>query len=234
MVYERLANLRSWLFPGRCLLCTARLPNRHELCDACRESLPWLRAACPRCAAPRDLPPVADALPCGRCLSTPPVYERARALYAYAPPVDRLVQGLKYHRRLDWGRVLGNQFADHLAALGETADVIVPVPLHRARLRERGYNQSLELARPIARLLKRPLAVQDVRRVRATAPQVGLAHKERRRNVRAAFDTTRDFQGTRVAIVDDILTSGHTVAELARCLRGAGAAEVAVWVLARA
>ena len=234
-VYDRLSKLQSWLFPGSCLLCAARVPGRHDLCNACEASLPRLRAACPRCAAPRANPPAcSDPLPCGRCLSTPPAFDRARALYAYAPPVDRLVQGFKYHRRLDWGRVLGHRFAAHLASLGETADVIVPVPLHRARLRERGYNQSLELARPIARALKLPVAVRGVRRVRPTVPQVGLAHKERRRNVRGAFDTKRDFEGKRVAIVDDILTSGHTVDALARCLRRAGAAQVAVWVLARA
>lgn len=130
--------------------------------------------------------------------------------------------------------MLGNHFAAHLAARGESADVIVPVPLHRTRLRQRGYNQSLELAQPIARTLGLPMAVHGVRRVRATAPQVGLAHKERRRNVRGAFETKSDFEGQRVAVVDDILTSGHTVEALARCLRRAGAAEIAVWVLARA
>lgn len=234
MVYDRLLNIQSWVFPGSCLLCAARLPSGKHLCHACAQTLPRLMSACPRCAAPLARPASAGGEPCGQCLARPPAFDRACALYTYAPPVDRLVHGFKYRGHLDWGRVLADRFAGYLAARGETADIIVPVPLHRTRLRERGYNQALELARPVARTLALPIAVRGVRRVRRTAPQVGLTHKERRRNVRGAFDTSRDFAGRRVAIVDDILTSGYTVEALARCLRRAGAVEISVWALARA
>lgn len=112
--------------------------------------------------------------------------------------------------------------------------MLVPVPLHRARLRERGYNQSLELARVVARHFGLPLAMHAVRRVRATTPQTTLTSNERRRNVRNAFHATVDFSGKRVVIVDDVMTSGHTVNALARCLRRAGAVSIVVWVTARA
>ncbi|MEK7191520.1 MAG: ComF family protein, partial [Pseudomonadota bacterium] len=149
--------------------------------------------------------------------------------------VDRLIQNLKYHRQLSLARILGNLLAKHLDT--NTAirpDALVPVPLHPARLRERGYNQSLELARVVARRFDLPLTTHAVKRVRATPPQTMLTSNERRRNVRNAFHTTVDFSGKRIAIVDDVMTSGHTVNALAKCLRRAGATNVVVWVVARA
>jgi ComF family protein len=113
-------------------------------------------------------------------------------------------------------------------------DCLVPVPLHPSRLRERGYNQALEIARPMAARHKIPLAIDAVRRIRATSAQAQLPLRERARNVRGAFIARTRFDGRRVAIVDDVMTSGHTANSLAQCLRRAGAVDIEVWVVARA
>ncbi|WP_338055823.1 ComF family protein [Sulfurivermis fontis] len=153
----------------------------------------------------------------------------------YRPPLDWLIQGFKFNQRLPPGRLLGQLLAQHLAGQIITPpELIVPVPLHPARLRERGYNQALELARPLARRFGIPLAHGLVRRVRATATQSLLPAGERRRNVRGAFALRRPLAARHVAIVDDVIATGSTVAELARVLRRAGAERIEVWAVARA
>ncbi len=234
-VYGFLDGLRRWFFPHDCVVCGGAADAVSEICEPCRAGLPRIADACARCAAP--LPGGAvHTQTCGRCLTRPPHFDRARALYRYDAPIDRLVQGFKYRRRLDWGRILGEALAEHLCTVAEPADAIVPVPLHRRRLRERGYNQSLELARPIGRRLAIPVLVRAVHRARPTPAQAGLSRDARRRNVRNAFNVVQPLYiaDKHIAIVDDVMTSGHTVDALARALRRAGAAEVSVWVLARA
>jgi ComF family protein len=234
MVDISLRNTHRWLWPGNCLLCGARVPARDDLCRACERSLPRPAWACPRCAA-NDAVRETDAAACGECQKHPPAFSGAQAAFRYAAPMDRLIQDLKYNGRLDLSRVLGGYLARHLLNLaGPRPDVIVPVPLHPSRLRSRGYNQSLELARFVARALDLPIDFRNVRRLRATAPQTELPRELRRRNVRGAFQAGAALAGCSVAVVDDVMTSGHTARELAQCLLKAGASEVRVWVVARA
>lgn len=172
---------------------------------------------------------------CGQCLNHPPPFDAARAPLLYRPPLDWLVQGYKFNQRLAPGRLLGELLARHLAQeVAAMPELIVPVPLHPARLRQRGYNQALELARPLARRFDVPLARGLVRRTRATATQSLLAAEERRRNVRGAFALAAPLTARHVAIVDDVIATGSTVGELARLLRRAGAQRIEVWALARA
>lgn len=225
--------MQAWLFPGQCLLCAARLPTGTDLCEPCRQALPALGPACPRCAIPLA-GGVGQA--CGACQRKPPPFDAVTAAFRYASPLDQLVQGLKYRRQLSLARVLGELLAarlrQHSPALPE---MIVPVPLHKSRLRQRGYNQSLELARVVARVLAIPLAAHEaVVRQHPTVTQTRLSPTARARNVRNAFQARADFTGRRVAVIDDVLTSGHTASALARCLKHAGAADVQVWVVARA
>ncbi len=234
MVDISLRHAQRWLWPGNCLLCGARVPSRADLCPACERSLPRTAWACPRCAASDVVRETEDVI-CGACQKQPPAFVATHAVFRYASPVDKLIQDLKYHGRLDLSRVLGGYLARQLAALAEPrSDVIVPVPLHRSRLRERGYNQSLEIARFVARRLRVPLDATGATRTRPTAPQTQLAHDQRRKNVRGAFSASDAFAGRRVAIVDDVMTSGHTVNALAECLLRSGATDVRVWVVARA
>jgi ComF family protein len=150
---------------------------------------------------------------------------------AWSFPVDALVSRFKYGGALHYGALLGRLLA--AACAGRRPDAIVPVPLHRTRLAERGFNQALELARPLARSLGAPLLHDACRRVGATPPQAGLAARQRYRNLRGAFVATTAVQSMRVAIVDDVLTTGSTAASLGCELLAAGAAEVEVWAVAR-
>ncbi|MCD9032453.1 ComF family protein [Luteimonas sp. Y-2-2-4F] len=221
-------RLARRLWPARCPVC--REPAEDGLCEPCARALPWLGPACARCAAPLAGADGADAT-CGDCLRRPPPFERARAAFRYGFPLDRLLPRFKFHRDLACGRLLARWM---LAACADAArpGALVPLPLHPARLRERGYDQALELARPLARGLGLPLRTDLLQRVRATAPQSRLDAAARRRNVRGAF---RGAAGAprHVALVDDVMTTGATLAEAARALKRAGAARVDVWVCAR-
>jgi ComF family protein len=229
IVYNCLNLVQGWFFPAACLLCAQPIPSNRDFCYGCKRSLPHLGKACPRCAAASE-----SISPCGRCQQQPPAYTQAIALFSYASPIDHLIQGLKYAGRLNNARVLGELMAAKLKSVRPQPDVIMPVPLHPTRLRERGYNQSLELARPIARRLMLPLDYRSVKRIRATPPQTGLSLRERARNVRNAFAVTQPLAGLHIALVDDVMTTGHTMNALAACLRKAGAARVDVWLAARA
>ncbi|MEJ2508110.1 MAG: ComF family protein [Gammaproteobacteria bacterium] len=241
MVDKWLSFARSRYLPARCVLCGAPGSDGRDLCAGCAADLPRLNPvlgqACSRCAAP--LPPSSPGAVCGRCLRRPPPHEATVAAFRYEPPLSRLITELKFHQRLHLARLLGEELAEAVAAAlalraDEAPQVIVPVPLHRARLRERGYNQALELARPVAARLDIPLAPSLCERVRATSAQTDLPAGRRRANVRGAF-RANDCSGIdRVALVDDVLTTGHTVAELARVLKRAGVRRVEVWGCARA
>jgi ComF family protein len=232
-VYESLRRILDRLWPGSCLLCRAALPCGRDLCSICERSLPYLDAACRICARP--LPVSAAGQVCGHCQQSPPSYDYSFAAFRYASPIDRLVQDLKYHRRLDLARVLGGLLAERLAAhRWPWPDRLIPVPLHRARLRERGFNQALELARPAARRFGLVLDPWAAVRIRPTPPQAGLSLAQRRRNLRGAFRATVSLEGEHVVVLDDVMTSGSSLESLAHCLKKAGAKTVGVWVLARA
>ncbi len=218
-------KLRQALPAQPCLLCDTASRNG-IWCSACDADLPYLTAPhCPICA----LPTLASAT-CGSCLQHAPAFDRTVAVFAYAFPLDKLVQALKYGEQL----VLVNSLADKLAQrVVIRPDCIVPMPLHPVRLRERGFNQSLELARRIGRKLHIPLLDNVCQRVRDTPPQTALPWKERGRNMRKAFTCTQDLSGKHIAVVDDVMTSGASLNEVAQALRRAGAREISAWVMAR-
>jgi ComF family protein len=153
----------------------------------------------------------------------------------YVFPVDQLVLALKFAGRLPPGRLLGELLAESVAvACTKHPDVLVPVPLHPARLRERGFNQAMEIARPVSHALGVPVSTRACRRIRATAPQSDLKGKARRRNVRGAFIADEHVAGLHVAVIDDVYTTGSTIAAVTAALRSAGAARVDAWCVARA
>ena len=234
MINNWLTNIQDWLLPRLCPACGDPAGPGRELCPGCEQSLPILRHACPRCAIPYDHPDTQGE--CGACQRHPPAFTRAVAQYRYAPPVDHFIRALKFHRQLGLARLLGERLAQHLVREPFRPDLIIPVPLHGARLRERGYNQALEIARPVARALNVPLEFRSLVRVRATAPQTGMPVKARRKNLRGAFRVRHEaaVRNLRVALVDDVMTTGSTVQAAAQCLRTAGASEVCIWIVARA
>lgn len=177
--------------------------------------------------------PTPDGRVCGHCLANPPAFAATIAGFSYDFPVDSLIQALKYGGNLAVASLLARLLAEQVAPESRP-DLVIPMPLHPARLGERGFNQSTEIARPLARSLKLTLASDICRRAKNTPPQATLDHKERVRNIRGAFSSAGEVAGKKLAVVDDVMTSGATVNELAKTLLRAGAAEVRVWVVARA
>lgn len=229
-VYKWLNVVQSGLYPPLCPLCGQRGSAEHGLCKGCLNTLPRNRACCEQCAAPL---PHAQAR-CGRCSRRPPPFSRSVIPFRYEAPFDFLIQQLKFHQRLDLAPTLGMLLADAVKAQPDPKPaLLLPVPMHRLRLRERGYNQALELARVLSAELAIPVDWKRCRRIRHTLPQTRLQGRERRRNMRGAFGISTSVP-RHVAIVDDVVTTGATVSELARLLRRAGAERVDVWACARA
>ncbi|MCM8564009.1 ComF family protein [Thauera linaloolentis] len=214
--------------PQDCLVC-GEAAGESGLCAACLAELPRRpRSACPVCALPG-----LGGGPCGQCLRELPAYDATLALFDYAFPIDVLIHALKYRHQLSVAAFL----AAELCALGESAalgaDLILPMPLHVRRLAERGFNQAVELARPLARSTGLPMELARVRKLRDTPPQASLARDERLRSPRGVFCCDRALDGLHVLVVDDVMTTGATLNELARCLKRQGAVRVTNLVVAR-
>jgi ComF family protein len=225
--------LDALLFPPRCRLCGAAPVADIPLCQPCLNDLPWLESGCCRCARP--LPPGVDPLVCGACLRRPPAFDAATALLHYRPPTDYLIQRLKFSGELAVAPLLADLLADKIVArTAPLPDFLIPVPLHPSRLRIRGFNQATELARHLGRRLAVPVDHRLCQRDRPTQPQSLTPLRQRRRNLHGAFSMSgKQPVGAHVAIIDDVLTTGHTAEELARVLRHAGVACIEVWVIAR-
>ena len=221
-----------FLYPSNCVLCGAKGVADRDLCPECFAELPWNRRPCPRCAAP--LPPDADAPLCGDCIRSLPSWDEAKSPLTYGFPIDKLVQRFKFEGDLAVGRLLGSLLADYLAAGGDRPDCVVPVPLHASRLKERGFNQAMELARPIHMRLKLPVRIDLCERVRATEVQSKLDAAERKKNLRGAFAVRASVQGMHVALLDDVVTTGTTAETLACTFKDAGAARISLWSVCRA
>jgi len=222
----RLATLGAALLAQDCLLCGSA-SGEGLLCRTCGQDLPMLAGpACPVCA---EASPGGNL--CGTCLKDMPHFDATFAPFAYAFPLDKLVQALKYQHRLAVAAFLADAM---LAGARPDGDLIVPLPLSAGRLRERGFNQAVEIARPLARALGLPLQLDGFTRRLDAAPQATLPWKERRRNVRHAFECALDLTGQSIIVVDDVMTTGATLDEFARTLKDHGALRVTNWVVARA
>ncbi len=212
--------------PQACALCGARAIGT-ALCPGCLADLPWLPPAhCPQCARPTP-----DGSLCGSCLRHPPAFSRSLACFLYAPPIDGLIQQFKYGKNLHLARFFATHFAPQVA--NRTVDLILPMPLHPKRIKERGFNQAIEIARPLARGLGVPLMIDVAHRLRDTPAQAGLPHDARLKNIKGAFVCDARVKGKRVALLDDVMTTGASLNELARAALAAGAVEVEAWVVAR-
>ena len=224
-----LKTIQRYLLSPVCVTCGQAAEGEMDLCRGCLAAMPYLGHACRRCALP-----LAQAGVCGHCLKSPPPFEQTFSLFRYAHPVDHLIQQLKFNRRLVNARLLAVLMAEALRQQEQRLpDLIVPVPLHRRRLQTRGYNQAVELARPISKQLGVPMDFDCCQRVRATAVQSDLLAKQRRANIRGAFEVNDSLCGLQVAIIDDVMTTGNTVTELAQVMRERGARIVDIWVCAR-
>ena len=217
-----------WLFALHCMVCGERGQDGRDLCRACHAALPWQGPACLRCALPLPMPGT-----CGACLQHPPPLAEAHAVFDYAFPLDRLLPRLKFHRDFASGRVLVQAMVDQCARWTRP-DALLPVPLHRGRLRRRGYDQALELAHPLARALGVPLLGNMLVRPKRTSAQSRLDADARKRNLRSAFKVVSpEPMPAHIVLIDDVMTTGATLHAAARALLAGGAERVDAWVCAR-
>ena len=227
---RRVAHAVEWLraaLPQACALCAA--PSGSILvCAACAADMPRIAAPCPRCALPTFTGEI-----CGACLASPPAHDATIAAWRYAFPADRLLQAFKYGGRLELAEPLAQALAEAVVARrSPLPERLVALPLSARRQRIRGFNQAQEIARRVGACLGIPLEAGLVRVVDAP-PQAGLARMARARNVRGAFTMAPRCDARTFAIIDDVMTTGATLAGAAAALRAAGATRVEAWVVAR-
>ncbi len=225
-----LSKLTALVLPYTCVLCHGRATDK-DLCAACASELPWLKAGCVKCALP--LENSAQKL-CGVCQQENPHYDATIALFDYANPIAQLVSQFKFHQKLVYGKLFAQLLTEKLAQQKKALpQVLIPIPLHPKRLQERGYNQALELLRPIAKHFKIPIDYKNLQRTRATVQQSLIHADKRKSNVKNAFALQKALRYKHVGLVDDVMTTGHTVDECAKLLKRQGVEKVTVIVIAR-
>jgi ComF family protein len=219
-----------------CLLCGAVSRQPYSLCIACQKELPILHQKCPLCAQilPQHTP---DQTLCGACLKSSPPFEQLHALFSYEPPITHWIVALKFNHQLAYAQLLGDLLAQQIRRVWyknkPLPDLILPVPLHTKRLQERGFNQATEIARPIARALNIQIDQSGLVRHKATAAQSGLSKSERKRNIADSFIAKRSYTGLSVAVIDDVVTTGHTINECCGALRKQNVKRIDIWSCAR-
>jgi len=214
------------------MLCASHDGGGHGLCSSCLQSLAWhIAPKCPQCGL------LSNGLICGSCLSSPPSFDATHALFNYDYPLDRLLQHYKYKESLHladaFSALLINSLLDTGLNQKSKIDLIMPMPMHHERLKQRGFNQALEVARLISKNMQIKLDYTSCQRIKLTPPQASLPLKERIKNIRGVFQCNKNLQGLSVALVDDVMTTGASLNELAKTLKQAGAAHVECWVIAR-
>lgn len=232
MVYKWLNNALTGLFPSTCCICNRRGDsNVIDICQDCLNLLPKLKINCVLCAKPLE---TEHAQLCGSCLNQPPHFDQVISAFPYDGIIRHLISEFKFQKRLNLLTLLSELFYIYSKdRLNNSAQAIIPMPLHHTRLKERGFNQSLELARPLAKRYKLPLLKYSLVRCVETAPQTTLRANQRQANVKGAFKLIRPLNYEHVILLDDVLTTGSTAHEAANCLKNAGVKRVDVWCLAR-
>ena len=224
--------------PTLCLVCRRTVRGAYSLCRDCEAELPWLGKVCGRCGEELN---ESGADFCSRCRLNPPEFDSCHAPFAYRPPVDKLIVDYKFNADFASGYALSRILAGFMTRRwreGKVPDLLLPVPLHASRLRRRGFNQALEIARVLAAESGTPLCPRGLRKLRPSPPQTKMQDaRERGANIRASFGVARNpaiRDARRVALVDDVVTTMSTAMELTRALKQAGVEEVEVCCLARA
>ena len=227
----------SLFLQSSCVLCDASVSRPFSLCEPCEGDLPKLLNACKQCGLPLENLNAVTTV-CGECIKLSPVVDYTLCLYHYQAPVDYLITTLKYKQQLPLAKILGELLLIKLLQenIDDLPDCIIPVPLHKKRLVKRGLNQSLEIARPVARKFKIPIDLKLVHRARQTLAQADLDAAQRKRNVNNCFEIICEnkIRHDHVVIIDDVITTGSTINALAKVLKQSGVKKVGVWSVARA
>ena len=229
-------TISQWLWPTCCVLCHNLTQNDLAICDACKKELPWNIKACFQCGVSMEHLN-SHSTHCGACIAKHPPFSKTIGLFTYQKPITQLITQLKFHQQLKHAQLLGGLLAHEILNKHPNRslpDCIIPIPLHPKRLKERGYNQAVEIAKPISSLLNIPLDYKHCIRIKNTAAQSSLSAKDRRKNMNRAFALQAPLPYKHVAIVDDVITTGHTTTEFSRLLRKSGVEEIELWCCARA
>jgi len=223
---QKVAQLYSNITVTQCLLCGISCED-NCLCTDCINDLPKLDNNCPRCALP-----LSQSLICGSCLYRPPEQDASFSLFEYKTPIDRLIADFKYHDKLFLSQFFAKKMSEELRPR-LLPQLLIPIPLHPRRLRQRGYNQSLELAKILSAQLAIPVCSKSLIRIKDSQPQASLPYKQRAKNIQSAFKVANTILPSHIALIDDVLTTGHTANVAAKALRQAGVITIEVWTIAR-
>ena len=235
MIYNWLNTNLFSLVSKQCLLCLSPTNNKHLLCSGCESDLPENKFHCVICSIPlASTESLHATLVCGKCQKCPPSYTTSSIPHLYTSPLKQLISNLKFQGNLTHAPLLAHGFMSSIKhRKSNLPECIIPVPLHPQRLRVRGFNQALELARIIAKQLNIPLNYSLCQRDKSTPFQSGLSAKQRKQNLKNAFIVTKPHAYKHVAIFDDVVTTGTTVNELAKQLKNSGVETIEVWAIAR-
>ncbi|RBP53091.1 ComF family protein [Arenicella xantha] len=229
-LYNQISNGLNWLFPKRCLACdrVTHTPNI-ACCDNCYSKLPFQSATCRRCGQRFS----GHTDHCGRCIASPPDYDLCYCPFSYESPISDQIIALKYRNHPELARDLGTLLANELqTSVSVLPELIVPVPLHLSRIRERGYNQASLLAKQVGKILDIPVDYTLLEKAVKTKNQAELSLKARSQNLNGCFKLNRKIEAQNVAIIDDVVTTGATVGEIAKILKKKGVDYIQVWGVA--
>ncbi|MGE3920724.1 MAG: ComF family protein, partial [Gammaproteobacteria bacterium] len=206
--------IKKHLLPPNCVICGIKT-NEYSLCHDCYQRLPWIKHACYTCSHPIET----HHLLCGECISNLPIYERTISLFEYENPIITFIHQLKFHNQLFYAKLLGELLSSKIQSEQiALPEIILPVPLHYKRLRERGFNQALEIARPIAKKLKLKIDYKSLIKKHETKAQALIPANQRITNLKDSFVIDPKFKARHVAIIDDVVTTGQTVSEISKTL----------------
>lgn len=219
------------LLTSLCLLCDNKAQSSLSLCDECIPELPQNRNACPQCGLSLEKP----SLPlCGKCQTQAPIITQTITPFTYEYSIKHLITELKFKKKLINAQLLGKLLSRHINEQNiHLPDFLLPVPLHKKRLRDRGFNQAMELCRVLSKELSIPILASNIEKTKATPPQAKLTAKQRKNNLRSSFALRKNIPSATIAIVDDVITTGTTMYEIAKLLKKSGAPKLQAWACAR-
>ena len=222
------------LLPPTCILCGNKGMGRMDLCQPCNDALIKIGSHC-YCCAKQFSNDSSHLLLCGDCQKNLPEFDKTYTPYTHQGAIRYLINHCKFNGAYKHSRLLGLLLAHHLSNQADTLpELIIPVPLHPKRYRQRGFNQTLEVGKIIARELSIPIDNSCCLHIKDTPHQVSLTAKQRRKNIKNSFQMKKTPQARHIAILDDVMTTGATANELAKTLKSSGVSQVDVWVCARA
>lgn len=239
IILPKLANFTqqcvNLLLPACCCLCGNSAIQPFNLCTQCLSIMPWLNHCCAYCANP--MPAIESEVTqiCGRCLKQRPLFENTNCLFLYEKPASVLIMQLKFQHRLLLANSFGNLLKNKLKPIiqNKRPDLLIPVPLHPKRLRERGFNQALEIAKPVSHCYNIPIDKTSLIRTRSTLAQSEIPAKQRYRNVKNAFQCNSNLKNLHILLIDDVITTGNTIHECCKALKKADALKIDVCAVAR-